>query len=236
MFLSFPGLFCRRKPQSSLEFPSPAHLLCFHKTLIVFWKEHFFLCHHQVAFPAGKGKLQPGSCAHCCGGDLSRSATLLLGEGRTQMFPPSPSSHVSVTSDLHETLEVRKYNLRNKFRTTYGCHIVPQSQPCDLIKLISCWPTSKLWVLHRSQHQATKQFKVDKIFEGISWSRKAFWKIMFPLLFEIIFMPVSEFELLNFQQSLGISHAQRECFTLSLAQNVCLQVSWSHLFFIKGSL
>lgn len=46
---------------------------------------------------------------------------------------------------------------------------------------------------------------------------------MFSLLFEIIFVQVSEFELLNFQQSLDISHAQRECFTL--AQNVCLQVS-----------
>lgn len=39
MFLSFPGLFCRRMPQSSLEFPFPAHLLSFNKTLIVFWKE-----------------------------------------------------------------------------------------------------------------------------------------------------------------------------------------------------
>lgn len=129
MFLSFPGLFCRRMPQSSLEFPFPARLLCFHKTLLVFWKEHFFPCHHQVAFPADKGKLQPGSYAHCSGGDVSRSAPLLPGEGRTQMVPPCPSSHVSVTSDLHEALEVRKYNLRNKFKPTYGCHILPHCQP-----------------------------------------------------------------------------------------------------------
>lgn len=42
MFLGFPGLFCRRMPQSGLEFPFPAHSLCCHKALIVFWKEHFF--------------------------------------------------------------------------------------------------------------------------------------------------------------------------------------------------
>lgn len=43
-------------------------------------------------------------------------------------------------------------------------HSLKESQPRDQIKCISCWPTSGLWALHRSQHQTTKQFKLSKIF------------------------------------------------------------------------
>lgn len=59
------------------------------------------------------------------------------------MFPPSPSSHGSVTVVIYMgSLEAREYNLRNQFKITRAYHIIPhcqlkESQPCDLIKYIS---------------------------------------------------------------------------------------------------
>lgn len=114
-------------------------------------------------------------------------------------------------------------------------HSLKDSQPRDQIKCISCWPTSKLWVLQRSQHQTTKQFKLSKIFfKAFHGPRKHLKSHVSSAFWDPIHASFWVWAL-NFQQSLDISHAQRECFILSLAQNVCLQVSWSHLFFIKIS-